>query len=51
VKLARFRRPRAAFFSHMWTIDPIQIQQHYKKQVMLREATYEGEGKRRKSRK
>jgi hypothetical protein len=36
VKIANFRSPKAAFFSHMWNIDPIQIQQYYEKQVTLR---------------
>jgi hypothetical protein len=26
MKLARFRKPKATFFSHVWKTDPIQIQ-------------------------
>jgi hypothetical protein len=25
-EVSRFRKPKAAYFSHMWNIDPIQIQ-------------------------
>jgi hypothetical protein len=35
----------------MWNMDLIQIQQYYKKQVMLREVTYEGGGKKKEVKK
>jgi hypothetical protein len=39
------------FFSHLWSIDLIQIEKFYEKQVMIREGyLQEGEGKRRKLR-
>jgi hypothetical protein len=35
-KVYRTESQRAHVFSHIWNIDPIQIQQYYKKQVVLR---------------
>jgi hypothetical protein len=49
--LASFRKPKAEFFSHMWNVDLIHIQQYHEKQVTRRGGhIQEGEGKRRKLR-
>jgi dTDP-4-dehydrorhamnose 3,5-epimerase-like enzyme len=49
MKVARFRGQNPHVFFHMRNIDPIQIQQYYEKQVMLRGShIQEGEDKRRK---
>jgi hypothetical protein len=51
LRVARFRKPKATWFSHMWTIHLIQIRQYYEKQVTLRvDYIQEREGKRRKLR-
>jgi hypothetical protein len=40
VKLARLRRLKPNVFSHMWSIDLIQIQQYYEKPVTPRGGQY-----------
>jgi hypothetical protein len=46
VRLARFRKPKAAHVLHVWNIDPTQIPKYYEKQVMLRRGNIqEREGK------
>jgi hypothetical protein len=48
VKLAKYKRRKAAHSLHMWNIDLIQIQ-YYEKQVTLRGGhIIDWEGKRRK---
>jgi hypothetical protein len=40
-EVSQVQKSKSHVFSHMWNIDLIQIQQHYEKQVTLREVTIE----------